>query len=287
MKQFFFWSFSFLFSSSCLFSSPIPTPSHAILRELSPEFSESLKQHEPHEPIDVGLAQKQHENYVRIVKELVGESTILPSAPHHPDSNFIEDTAIIVGRRAVISRMGARSRRGEEEAVRKVLQRFPFEEIHEMTPPATMDGGDILSTGKHLFVGLSSRTNEAAVKQLEEFFSHEISVVALPVEGSLHLKSLMTLLTENVLVVSDDSEGRKLAALLHERAPSYEFLFVPDRVAANVVRIGDHLLIQSGFESSEAVLRARAQKEGLEVVSLEMSELIKADGALTCGSLLF
>lgn len=261
--------------------------SFALLRGLSSGFTDSLKQEEPDQPIDVDLAINQHEDYSQVVRDLVPHSVTLPADVRYPDCNFIEDTAILVGREAVISRMGARERQGEEVAVRNALNDMPFVTIHELTYPASMDGGDILYTGKHLFVGISSRTNLDATQQLSEIFNKRLEVVPIYVSGTLHLKSLISLYDEKTIVIADDEDGRRIMHAIKYATPDYQFLMVPDRVASNILRIKDTIVIQKGFPRSEQILREKAKGDGVEVITLEMSELIKADGALTCGSLLF
>ncbi len=261
--------------------------STALVRELADTFCDSLKQENPEQPIDLELAKHQHHTYSELVCSLVTHAIYLPSDPMHPDCNFIEDTAILVGNEAVISRMGAQSRRGEEIPVMEALEDLNLSQIHRITAPATMDGGDILYTGRHLFVGQSNRTNKKGLTQLSQIFSDKLPVIPIEVEGSLHLKSTVSQLDFDTLIVSDDAEGHRVQNAIELATPFYQFISVPDRVAANVLRIGNTLIIQAGFPDSEAILRHAAEERHLEVITLEMSELIKADGALTCGSLLF
>lgn len=260
--------------------------STALLRDMSDSFFNALKQEAPDKPIDFELAARQHKNYSNVVRNLVSNTIVLDADPHHPDCNFIEDTAILIEDKAVISRMGAKSRRGEELAVARVLKKLKLFNIYHLTSPATMDGGDILYTGHHLFVGQSTRTNKEAYAQLSLIFSEDLPVVPIEVNGSLHLKSILSQLDSDTLVVSDDIEGHRVKSAIESVAPFYKFILVPNRVSANVLRIRKTVIIQSGFPESEAILRRAAEERNLEVVTLEMGELIKADGALTCGSLL-
>lgn len=260
---------------------------YALVRELSSSFDDSLKQHPPSHPIDLALAEQQHENYVRVLEGLVPEVVRLKGDPNHPDCNFIEDTAIIVGGAAVISRMGAPERRGEEVAIAQALKELGVETI-SLQAPATMDGGDILYTGKHLFVGLSRRTNQEAVKQLQEIFEGKLEVVGIPVIEGLHLKSVISLFDQETLVVAGDLAGGEVRKNIENAAPSeYRFVVVPDVPASNVLRVNSSLLVQENFPASEKILQALCEEKQISMIKLNMSELIKADGALTCGSLLF
>lgn len=142
----------------------------------------------------------------------------LDSDPSHPDCNFIEDTAIIVGKDAVISIMGAFERRGEEQPVAQAIANLGTKNITYISPPGTMDGGDILYTGTHLFVGLSRRTNTHALEQLKEIFRDKVEVIGIPVTDGLHLKSILTLLDSyNPLPLQPSWESnRSVAGVEHQ-----------------------------------------------------------------------
>jgi dimethylargininase len=219
-------------------------------------------------PIDVALARAQHRAYVDALR--VDRVIQLPASEAHPDSCFVEDTAVVVGRRAAITRMGAPSRRGEEAATRAALVDLGVE-IRAIEAPGTVDGGDVLFTGRDLFVGLSSRTNEEGARQLRAIFP-EIPLHTIRVAGALHLKSIATALDPETLLVAADLP-----------ISGYELVRVPDPICANVVVLGDTVLAQAGFPESERIIRSRTTKR---VVLLTMSELAKADAALTCCSVL-
>jgi len=259
---------------------------YALVRDLSDAFENSLKLHPPDSPIDLNLAKKQHQHYIETLKVLIPHVIEIASDPSHPDCNFIEDTALIANELAVISRMGAKERQGEEIPIASVLNELKVEITH-LKAPGTMDGGDLLYTGRHLFVGLSRRTNEDALKQLKNLYEPFLEVVAVPVVEGLHLKSVITLFDEDTLIVADSFAGREVIKSIQSNASSYTFILVPDTVASNVLRIGNTLIMQDGFSESEAILKKLCEKKNVTLRKLNMSELIKAYGALTCGSLLF
>jgi len=259
-------------------------PKIAITRGLSPAFEQSLKQNVPSSPIDVKLAQQQHQAYVDAIHELVPTVIFLEGDENHPDSNFVEDTGIVVGNTAVKSFMGAASRRGEEIPVAETFRNLGLE-MYEIHSPGTMDGGDILFTGRDIFVGLSKRTNADALRQIENIFEGKYPVHKIPVSEGLHLKSLISFFDSETLVLAGTSAGLALKKEIDMRS-HYNFVIVPDTVASNVLRLGSTLLIQDGFPESENILRKLAEQHNLTVRALNMSELIKADGALTCGSIL-
>lgn len=260
---------------------------YALVRELPDSFEESLKLNPPSVPINIKLAKQQHEQYVNELEKIVPHVIRLPANPDHPDCNFIEDTALIVGNTAVISRMGAKERRGEEVIVEDTLKKLGLT-IIRLKEPSTMDGGDILYTGKHLFVGLSHRTNDHALLNLQNIFRGKAEVIGIPVIKGLHLKSVVSLFDEKTLIVANNPAGNAVRNTINRLTNSgYEFVTVPDDIASNVLRIGSTLLIQDGFPQSEQILEELCEKRNIHMVKLHMSELIKADGALTCGTLLF
>lgn len=265
-----------------------PFYQYALVRELSDSFEGSLKLNPPPIPIDLNLARQQHENYINLLEKLVPEVIRIEANPNHPDCNFIEDTAIIVGDIAVISRMGAIERRGEEAAVEEALGQLGLKNIVHLRSPGTMDGGDILYTGKHLFVGLSKRTNEYALNQLKEIFQDKIEVIGIPVIEGLHLKSVISFFDSKTLVVAATAAGMNIQNSIEiSTNGDYKFVSVPESIASNVLRIGSSLIIQEGFSLSEVVLQDLCDQKSVNLIKINMSELIKADGALTCGSLLF
>jgi dimethylargininase len=260
----------------------------AVVRDIPKSFAQALKRHSPETPIDVRLAEDQHQSYVRAMRTMVPTVIQLPSDEGLPDCCFVEDTAVIVGRIAAINRLGAPERRGEEKPMREALQRAGLETI-DLTGPATADGGDVLFTGRHLFVGLSERTNEAGFRQLKEIFGSVCSVCPVPVSGVLHLKSMMSAFDPETVIVSDDEAGRTALDFMRKEyalGRSYSIISVPHSVAANIISVNGKILIQDGFPQSETILKDLALKKNKEVITVKMSELIKADGALTCCSVL-
>jgi dimethylargininase len=189
----------------------------------------------------------------------------------------------------VICSLGAKERRGEESPVRQALLSIGIESLTQLQSPATLDGGDVLFTGRHLFIGLSKRTNQEGARQLSEIFKNELPVYTLPVQEGLHLKSIMSAFDPHALLISDCPEGRKIVRILETQESlkdTYSYHFIPDAVAANVLSIGQSVIIQDGFPKSESIIRDLAQSAGKDVIKLRMSEFIKADGALTCCSIL-
>ncbi|HSW85974.1 MAG TPA: arginine deiminase family protein [Rhabdochlamydiaceae bacterium] len=260
----------------------------ALVRDLSDSFEDSLKLNPPPIPIDLNLARQQHESYINLLEKLVPEVIRLEADPNHPDCNFIEDTAIIVSDIAIISRMGAFERRGEEVPVAHSLKELGIKNMIHLQSPGTMDGGDILYTGKHLFVGLSKRTNEYALNQLKEIFQGKTEVIGIPVVEGLHLKSVISFFDSETLIVAATHAGMKIQDSIElSTNGDYMFVSVPESTASNALRIGSTLIVQEGFSASEAILQNLCDQKLVTLIKINMSELIKADGALTCGSLLF
>ena len=199
----------------------------------------------------------------------------LEADDRYPDCCFVEDTAIVIDSLAVFCEMGAPSRRGEQPAVAAALEGY---EIVRLISPATMDGGDVLRDGNTLFVGLTERTNEAAVAQLGELFS-PLSVDVKPVRVSdvLHLKSACTRLGPGLFLISESLAAAGEFSL-------YDLVVVPDgeSYATNCLAAGESVIISDGFPETKALIEAR----GMSVISLDMSEFRKGGGSLTCLSIL-
>ncbi|KJE91936.1 dimethylarginine dimethylaminohydrolase 1, variant 1 [Capsaspora owczarzaki ATCC 30864] len=200
-----------------------------------------------------------------------------------------QDTAVVIGATAVITQPGAPSRRPETRPVRDVLSGLGLTivDMSAVNPDALTDGGDVLFTGRELFVGLSKRTNAAGLEVLKSTFE----VLGVPVYGvsvieGLHLKSVVTFADTDVLVVANNRAGLAAFETIRQLSKfTYTGIVVPEAAAANVVRAGNTLLVPSGCAASEQLLCDRLSA-AITIVRVENSEGAKADGALTCCSLL-
>jgi dimethylargininase len=267
----------------------VSPPRFALVRPLASSFAAALSEQPPVPPIDVVLARRQHAAYEDALRQCVGELIEVEAADDCPDSCFIEDTLVVVGTKAILTRPGATSRRreteGVEKTVRALIARGEPLELRRLEGDALLDGGDVLQLGGTLFVGRSRRTNAAAVEQLTALV--DCPVVEVEVAGGLHLKSVLSAIDDETLVVADAEPARAMAAAIEATLSGrLRTILVPDVVAANVLRLGGRLLIQSGFGRSQPVLEQACRERGLTPLLLTMSEFIKADGALTCCSVI-
>jgi dimethylargininase len=249
----------------------------ALTRRVSPALAACELSYLSREPIDLVLAAEQHQNYETILTSLGASVNTLPADPAFPDSVFVEDPAIVVNELAIITRMGAVSRRGEGETLADALA--PYRRVVLLSEPATLEGGDVIHAEQTLYVGLSHRTNAAGVAQLaahlEPFYYR---VIAVEVRGCLHLKSAVCYLGDGVVLANREwFDAAPLAKLRILDVPANE------PWAANVLRIGGAVLVPSRFPRTRDLLDA----SGYKVVSIDNSELAKAEAGLTCMSLLF
>lgn len=256
---------------------PFARPARMVARGVSDAFARCLRS-DLATPLDVPLAKRQHAAYVALIRDLGIEVELLPADAAHPDCCFVEDTAVVLGSRAVATRPGAPTREGEVGPVATVLAaRGPVE---RMTPPATLDGGDVLRAGDHLFVGLSGRTNAEGRDVLARVAADEgITVVSIPVGQGLHLKSACSLVDGRTLVFAPDILGDE--ALASFRAAGLELVAAVEPAGANVLALGDVVLASAAAPETTRVLRAR----GHDVRSVDVGQMHVADGALTCLSL--
>ena len=227
-------------------------------------------------PIDVDVARRQHRAYEQALAEAGYTIERLPSGPDMPDAVFVEDVAVVFDELAIITRPGAESRRSETAAVAAALERYrPICRLHE---PAMLDGGDVLQVGKRVFVGISTRTNAEAVAEMRRILSpHRYVVCEVPVRGCLHLKSAVTALSDDLLLINKEwtpAEAFSTFDLVEVAAE--------EPSAANALRLDDRIIFPTAFPRTAAQLERR----GLRVVRVDASELAKAEGAVTCCSLL-
>ena len=249
----------------------------AITRPVSASIERCELGYLPRRNIDFQKASEQHTLYEACLSEL-GLSVIrLPPEPEMPDAVFVEDTAVVVREVAVMTRLGAASRRPEVEGVALAVSRYlPLRWIQN---PATLDGGDVMHAGRTLFVGASRRTNAEGIRQL----AHELAPLGYtikPVEtrDCLHMKSACCYLGRQTILAN---------RAWIDTVPFREFQIVdvaPDEPwAANVLVIGETVVIPSSFPATARLLA----KLGWKVRTLDVSELMKAEAGVTCMSLIF
>ena len=250
----------------------------AIVRPPSVNFADGLTSVDLGQP-DYELALEQHEAYCRALENCGLQLTRLAADDRYPDATFVEDTAVLTGHGAVITRPGAVSRSGEIDEIKSVL-RDHYSLIHEVRDPGTLDGGDVCEVGQHFFIGVSNRTNEAGAQQLAAFLAESgYSSSLIDIRGLsniLHLKSGLAHLGGNRLLVIDELKK-------FQPFSSYDLIEVDSAevYAANCLLINNRVLIASGFPR----LQRQFDALGYETIALDMSEFQKMDGGLSCLSL--
>ena len=245
----------------------------AITRGVSPSVAQCELTHIDRQPIDFGRAAAQHEAYRRTLDELGCTMIEIDAADEHPDCVFIEDTAVIFDDLAVITRPGAASRRNETEAVAAVLAEHRL--LARIDEPATVDGGDVLVLGDRIYVGLSSRTSGNALEQLAALTGRRVTGVEL--RDCLHLKTAATRVSDDTLLVNP----AWVTPAVFEGWRSIEV--DPDEpFGANALVAGGTVVYPEAFPRT----RHRMEAIGLRVVTVDASELAKAEGGVTCCSLL-
>lgn len=254
-------------------SRPFLAPAGALLRALPDHYPLCIRESE--EPIDLVRARAQHAAYAAAIEDAGVPTAILLADEACPDCVFIEDTAVILGVRALLTRPGASSRRPESRAVGEALAGDL--ELHRMEGPATLDGGDVLRVGDTLFVGLSSRTNTAGFVSLAGVAAAEgVRCVPVPLAEGLHLKSAVSLASAGAVVLYHGPLDPGPF-----RAAGVEILTTDEPFGGNVLALGRRVLVSADAPKTADLLARR----GLDVVVLALSELHKGDGALTCLSL--
>jgi dimethylargininase len=249
----------------------------ALTREVSAALAQCELTHLSRQPIDVERARAEHRLYERALTEAGCDVERLPAGPDMPDSVFIEDVALVFDELAVMTRLGAEPRRAETPAVARALARY--RPVLSIEAPATMDGGDVLTVDRQVFVGRSVRTNGEAVAQLGRLLTpFGYSVVGVPVNGCLHLKSAVTEVGDRLLLINPHWVSRTAFA-------GFDFVEVDPKepYAANALRIGKRVMYPASFPRT----RARLERGDVDVRAVEAGELAKAEGAVTCCSLVF
>ncbi len=249
----------------------------AITRKVSPAIARCELTHLQRQPINLETAVAQHSQYEQALQSLGVEIISLPAEPDLPDSVFVEDAALVLDEVAILTRPGAKSRRPEVKSISKALS--PYRDLVTIQAPGCMDGGDILLTGKTIYVGISTRSNTSAIQQMQTILKQfGYQVKGITVKDCLHLKSAVTQVAENTILINP-------AWIDKAEFAGYQVIEVhpTEMYGANAVQVGESLLYQPSFPET----RVRLEAVGLNLVLVDASELGKAEGALTCCSLIF
>ena len=262
------------------------TPKYAIVRSVAKTYDRCIKPINPTTPIDVRLAQSQHQAYCHALKGLGLKVINIEADDRFPDCCFVEDPAIVIGDTAIIARMGVKSRRGEEIAVRQALARY--KKIRWIKPPGTIEGGDVLQIGRKIYIGLSDRTNLSAIRQVKAIVSGSgYEVIPVRVKRMIHLKTGCTYLGNNyVTLVKGQLDEKPFAG--------YKKIIIPksESYSANCLTIGSRVLLSNGYPKTKKLIENDARLtgcqvgQGFKVVELDMSEFRKGGGSLTCLSII-
>lgn len=249
---------------------------HAIVRGPGPDFAQGLTTSNLGSP-DYPKMLQQHIAYTHALQNLGLTVEILDPLIGFPDAYFVEDAAVVVPELAVLTRPGAESRQGEQDAIESILA--IHRPIRRIKPPGTLDGGDVMMVGRHFFIGVSTRTNQEGAAQfgrLMEDIGYSCKMV--PVAAGLHLKSSVNYVGGGTLLISPEFAG------MADFDEYHKILVDEDETyASNTLWINDTLITPQGFPKTLRQL----QELDLPIIELEVSEARKMDGGLSCMSLRF
>ncbi len=250
----------------------------AITREISPAFERCELTHQPRVPIDLERARAQHAAYEWALVDLGCTVRRIDSGPDMPDAVFVEDMAVVLREGAIIARPGADSRRAEVVGVADALARNGVP-LRDLVAPATLDGGDVLVMGRTIFAGESSRTSAAAIAQLRRIVQPlGYTLRKVPVRECLHLKSAATAVAGSVVLVNP-------AWIPPDTFAGFTTIEVdPDEPnGAKALLVGETVISPAAFPKT----RARLERTGLKVHAVDVDEIAKAEGGVTCCCLLY
>ena len=247
----------------------------AVTRKVSPAIARGELTHLKPSDIDPVLAASQHETYCRALEEAGCLIVAMPADPALPDSVFVEDGAVVLDEIAVLTRPGAPSRRPEIPALRAELDRY--RPLVEINGPGTLDGGDVLQVGRRLWVGRSGRSNAGGIRQLGEFLEpFGYTVAPVSIQGCLHLKTAVTRIGPDTVLLNPDMvdpvcfDGLSILEVDHS-----------EPMAANALLVGETVIYPEAFPAT----RRKLGEAGIQVRTVPAGELAKAEGGVTCCSI--
>ena len=249
----------------------------AITRKVSPAFNQCELTHLTRQPIDIEKAREQHDAYEIALRSLGVKVISLAAEETLPDSVFVEDTAVVLDEVAVITCPGANSRRSETTSIKNALA--PFRKIRTIQPPATLDGGDVLVLGRSIYIGRSTRSNPAGIQQMQSLLADwGYRIKEVNIHGCLHLKSAVTQVSDGLLLLNPKWVNK-------ESFSGMDFIAVDEAepMAANSLLVDNKLIYPDAYPKTLAKLI----KAGITTITLDISEIAKAEGGVTCCALLF
>jgi dimethylargininase len=249
---------------------------HAIVRKPGDNFARGITTSNLGPPHYESMM-KQHEDYIKTLRSLGLELIVLNPLPDYPDAYFVEDTAVVTPDVAIITNPGVEDRKGEEDTIERALA--TYRKTVRIYAPGTVDGGDVLMVGTHFFIGISERTNREGATQLGCIFEeYGYTWATVCVEAGLHLKSGVNYIGKNTLLITEQFAGR-------EEFKGYDTIIVDktEEYAANTLLINNSLITPNGFPNTIKKL----ESTGFDIIELDVSEVRKMDGGLTCMSLRF
>lgn len=258
----------------------------AVVRSPSSRLADGEVTHLQRRPLDGPRALAQHAAYVELLRRHGFEPRWAPPADDHPDGVFVEDALVVIdgiegaAGLAILTRPGAASRRGEVESLEAMVAALGAElglRGHRVVAPATLDGGDVLVTARHVLVGQSTRSNAAAVEQLQALVGPRREAIGVTVTGALHLKSAVTALPDGSLIaVPGWIDVAALTAL------GYRVHAAQEPSGGDVLCLGDVVVLPADAPATAAMLRGL----GFAVEEIDVGELQKIEAGVTCMSVL-
>ena len=243
----------------------------ALVRPPGISFPQAISSHPAKQEIDLSKAREQHRNYVDALKKVGAKINSMPPEDFLPDSTFVEDTAFVFSDKAFLCCSKAETRRNEVKSIEQILRGH----LKTLRIDPYLDGGDILNTPDSIFIGLSERTDARAIESLSQQIDKK--VVSVPIFKGLHLKSAVSYLGRNTLLLNpervDSSAFKNFKWIEVEEKNTY---------AANCLAIKNLVFMPAGFPT----IRKKIRQQGFETIELEMSEFEKADGGITCLSII-
>ena len=249
---------------------------YAVVRKPGPDFAQGITTSNLGTP-SYELIVEQHSAYIETLRSLGLEVIVLDHLLGYPDAYFVEDIAVVTPDVAIITNPGAESRRGEVETIASTL--VEYRETLHIEAPGTVDGGDVLMVGTDSYIGISDRTSREGAEQAANILeAYRYTCTMVPVLSGLHLKSGVNYVGQNALLLTE-------AYADLDQFRQYDKIVVNESEghAANTLLINNSLITPKGFPKTREKLLAL----DVNIIELDVSEVRKMDGSLTCMSLRF
>ena len=231
--------------------------------------------------IDRSLALSQHKQFEQTLRDAGIEVIKLKPSKDHPEQVFTRDIGFTLGNHLFISEMANPIRQGEEKVLAEWMKEHDI--TYKKLSNHSIEGGDVIVDGKRVFIGISHRTSQNAIQDLQSELP-DFEIIPIPFNPKyLHLDCVFNILSPKDALIYPDALDQEtfehLSSMYHLIEVSEQEQF---SMGTNVLSIGQNRVLSLPVNRG---VNDQMRKHGYEVLEVDFSEIIKSGGSFRCCSM--